>query len=544
MIKRLLLTALLALPWYAHADWAADRDASAGYVEVTTLATAVDEPVPFFIIYGSDLPADFHTAMSDAGDTDGKTLRVSTSDGATQIACWPVGVNTSTDTFALFVKGDVISASSDVPHRVYVGNASLSMPAASDTYGRNAVFADYAGFYLPGVTTTDITGNGRDLTAVNTPGTDTGLEGITAATYNGTTQYHKYEGTQAVANWPLTMEGLAYSTTLTATQTVMALTDSASASNSLNRLQFAGTVTGDPFRVRFVGATGGSSEATSAASYSASTWYYQSATRDANSGTTRLYVDGAADGTSATTITAPTIDRLGVGAQITTSATLFFNGRVAAAYLSDSVRSANYVSTMDVVWDGTVYSVGSWTAAETCTDGSTGWQLFQTAANVDNSGGTAWTDVNNALDDDSDYASAALSNEDNSDFLTLTNPAGVDIPDDATITAVHFRIKREDTSNDIEDFDIRAVKASTRVGNNLAVAGAWPATAATQDYGGTLLGTTWDVTDIGTNFGVAISVIDTDLGADTARAYVVWTKIDWVCGGGDTSDDGFFILAK
>jgi len=58
MLRRWIVSvALFVLPLWAHADWAADRDASAGYVTVTTLATAVDEAVPFCVVYLSDLAA-------------------------------------------------------------------------------------------------------------------------------------------------------------------------------------------------------------------------------------------------------------------------------------------------------------------------------------------------------------------------------------------------------------------------------------------------------------------------------------------------------
>lgn len=140
MLRRwIVCTVLFVLPLWAYADWSADRDASAGYVTVTTLATAVDEAVPFAVVYLSDLPADFHTAMTTASDTDGKTIRVSTSDGTTQLACVPIGVNTSTDTGCLIFLATGMSASVDVDYRIYVGNASLSMPTASGGMGEQAV---------------------------------------------------------------------------------------------------------------------------------------------------------------------------------------------------------------------------------------------------------------------------------------------------------------------------------------------------------------------------------------------------------------------
>ena len=501
-------------------------DGWSGYFEIECDYTKTPEAPGVLYVALSEAPAGFWAAMDDSSDTTGATIRVS-DESNTLIPSYVASINTSTNTGALFVLGTGISTVANTTYRVWVGG-SASTPAATDPEGRNATFAAYEGFYLPGVTLTDLTGNGRDLTAVNSPGTDTsGYEGITAATYNGSNQYHKYEGTQAVTNWPMTMESLAYSTTITATQTVMALTDSSSASNSLNRLQLAGAVAGDPFRVRFMGATGSAGEASSTASYSAMTWYYQSATRDANSGTTRLYVNGAADGTNATTITAPSVDRLGIAAQITTAVSVFLNGRVAAAYLSDSERSANYVTAMNNSWTLNTYTAGAWTD----TTDSTGWFVFQTAANV-SVGDTAWSNVNNALDDDADYASVSLSLEDASDYLTLTNPSGISIPGGATISAVHFRIKRHAPGGDIQDYDIRAVKGGTRVGNNLADSVTeWTASDVTVDYGGTLLGTSWIDTDFGSNFGIAIQVLDKDAHSDSARVITVWGKVDWSTGG-------------
>ena len=180
-------------------SWATDRDGSTGYVTVTTLASVIDEAVPFCVVYLSDLPSGFHTAMDTASDTDGKTIRVSTSDGSTQLACVPLGVNTGTDTGCLIFLGTGMSASVDVSYRIYCGNAALSMPSASGGMGEQAVFAAYAGVYFPGMATRDFTSGGRTLTAVNSPGTATSnYEGITAATYNASNNYHKYEGTQCV----------------------------------------------------------------------------------------------------------------------------------------------------------------------------------------------------------------------------------------------------------------------------------------------------------------------------------------------------------
>lgn len=362
MIKRLLLALALCLPWYAHADWAADRDGSLVYAPVTVLASAVDEAVPFFIVYGSDLDAAFHAAMDAAGDTTGETLRASNADGTTQIACWPVGVNTSSDTFALFVRGDTMSASTDTDFRIYAGNSALSLPAVTDTYGRNAVFSGYAGVYLPGMSTDDFTGSGRNLTAVNSPGTAaSSMEGITAATYNGTTQYHGYSGTQGVTNWPITLECVAYSATNTSTRAAFSISDVDLASNNLVDIRFAGATTGDPIKFTPFGATGSVGDADSTTGYTVNTWHYAAGTRDSNStpGDSFAYIDGGSQGTNAANVQTPTdFDRLTVGGKVSSSIN-YFNGRVAIALLSGSVRSANYVSTMQDVWSGALYTAGA-----------------------------------------------------------------------------------------------------------------------------------------------------------------------------------------
>lgn len=531
MIKRFLLTITLLI---APFSWAVFQDDSAGYATVTVNAANIDEAVPFFIVYGSSLPADFHTAMSDAGDTDGHTLRVTSSDGATQYAAWPCGVNTSTDTFALFVVGTAMSASVDVDFRVYVGDTSLSMDAATDTYGRNAVFAGYAGFYLPGMSLTDLTGNGRDLTAVNTPGTAaSAYEGITAATY-ATNKYHHNTSAPAVTNWPVTLEAIAFTNSTTTGQDVISLCRSSN-NQPLASIGFSASnkVTG-----YYRGDDTISSVATSSASAGTSTYKYLATNRDANTGTTRTYINGSADGTSATTLIAPTFDRICIGAWARGTPIWYLNGNVAAAYLSSSVRSANYVSTMPDIWSGAAVTAGAWTAiGGGITPGSTGWVLFQTAATTSASGTLAdWTSVNNALVDDATYTTASLDGGGppnvESETLKLTNPAyGTTIPTGATSYTVEFRIKRARGTggrNEVDDLNVQFIDdTGTLVGSNVgALTTDWPTTAATRDYIAT--GLTLDGTEFTSAAGLAISATAANAArAVNARVLVAWIRISW-----------------
>lgn len=501
-----------------------------GYWEVTFDATDITAAPGIAYIPLSDAPASFWTALSASGDTTGRSIRVSDASN-NLIPAYVASINTGTSTGALFCLGTGISTSVDTTYRVW-GGGSASTPAATDPEGRNACFADYAGFYLPGVTLTDLTGGGRDLTAVNSPGTAaSGLEGITAATYNGTSQYHKYEGTAAVTNWPITMESIAQSSSASLSQNTFSLGNSASPDTYA-----ALVIDGADDKLKFAARGGGEgiSISVSSATYSTATNYYLAGTRNANSGSTYVYVDGAQQTAHTSTLTAPTINRTAIGAIIRNTVSNYLSGQVAAAYLSSSVRSADYVATMNRMWAATTHTAGSWVP----TASDSGWVLFQTAANV-SGGDTAWTNVNNAKVDDSNFALAALTTRNASDYLTLTNPASITIPEDATITAVYFRIKREAPTGDIYDLDIKAVKGGGRVGNNLAdIATEWTASGVTVDYGGTLLGTTWTPTDFGTNFGVAIQVLDDDSGADDARVYVVWTRVTWEDAGGNVTGTG------
>lgn len=553
MIKRFLLSAVLLVAGFAHADWAADRDGSAGYVTVTTLATAVDEAVPFAVVYLSDLPADFHTAMSDASDTDGKTIRVSTSDGVTQLACVPIGVNTSTDTGCLIFLGTGMSASVDVDYRIYVGNASLSMPTASGGMGEQAVFASYAGVYFPGVDTRDWTAGGRTLTATGSPTTDTsGYEGITAAKYNGTSQYHGYDGTQAVTGWPMTMEALAYSTSATANQCAVGYGDTSGSAN-IAALRMRGDVASDPIRF-FTSGSGGTAEPSTSTGYTTSTWHYLAGKRTVStgSGDTVVYIDGGSAGTATASVLAPGArSKFRIGVLDISSIVNYLAGRVAWVGISNSSRSADYVSTMQDNWAGTMYTAGAWTPLDSdVIAGSTGWVLFQTAgqsstADVD------WIDTSNVLLDDATYTYCTVSDAPTTtEYLNLTNAAyGTTIPTGAPSYTVEFRVKgyRGNSSGGDRLYDetIQFIDdTGTRVGTNLAKTSEdWTTSATTRDY--TLSGYTPDGTEFTSAAGLAIRVTGADaVGTLDPRVVTAWIRVSWTGTDPAYNTRGFFALTE
>lgn len=561
MLRRWIVCAVLfVLPLWAHADWAADRDASAGYVTVTVLASAVDEAVPFFVVYGSDLPPEFHAAMTAASDTDGKTIRASTADGSTQLACVPIGVDTGTDTFALPVLGTGMSTSVDVDYRIYVGNASLSMPTASGGMGEQAVFADYlAAWSMTGASAlNDLTASNFDLTVDGSPtsGAAGPFEGLQSYTFtsSGAAQNLYYNGRIFTA-WPAAIETLFNWTSVSGSSYgYVAATGYQGSSGNILGLFAAEFTTPDKLAAQSQGGTGSVPEVYVSATAASSTWHYGLTCRTGATGTLKAWLNGADEASSSATISAYDTtgsDRFRIASAPHNSTSARMGGSVGFTLVSGVTRSANYASTMQDNWAGALYSAGAWTALGSCNSGSTGWVLLQTAAQS-TSAAADWANINDALVDDANTADVTLDDTGvyESEYLNLTNPAyGTTPPAGADSYTVHFRIKKKsDTTSarEIQDLTVQFVDdTGTRVGDNLADAVTdWPSALGTTDY--TMTGYTPDGTEFTSAAGVSIRAtgINTN-GSTLAEIATVWIKVDWDCGDDPTSNArGFFALTE
>lgn len=507
------------------------------YAEVTFAASAVDEAIPFCTVYLSDLPTAWHDAMANAGDTDGSTIRVTKSDGTTECAVYvpPGSVNTTTDTGALLFRATDLSAVVDTVYMIWVGNAASTMYLSTDTYGRNAVFTGYAGAYIPGMTTDDLTGAGRNLTAVNSPGTAaSGYEGITAATYTrASSQYHHYDGTQAVTNWPITIETIAEANDVT---TVMVPLSVSRYTTTFSKalIFFAGTTASDPVSSQF-GGVSGSFSTPSKVGYVANTYYYMAASRDANTGTSTVYIDGGTAATNATTITTPTFDRLGIGRTYYNSdqsgQQFFHDGSIAVALLSSSVRSADYVSTMNKNWLGTLYTA----SAVMYVTGTTGKLKLQTAATLSSSGSLVdWATASNAITVATDSATATIDDVTNieTEYLKLTNIAyNFAIPSGKSNYAATFyvtKLRQTGGGLEVNDKSFRYVNESgSYAGTDMAdLAAVWPSAAAVKEYD--VAGTTLSDSSFNSSTGIAIQATAFDsAGAVEARVQFVCVEITW-----------------
>ncbi len=514
--------------------------------KITVDATQVDEVFSLLPIYTSKLNMHyFDHAKAGAAD-----IRITRADGTTEVARYAVAHDATARTGCIIanVLADV-SISTNTDYYVYYGNSAASDYATSDTYGRDAAFGDYEGAYMPGMTTADLTGGGRTLTAVNSPGTAaSGYEGITAATYTrASTQYHKYEGTQAVTNWPITLESLAYCNDLTNEHVICGLSSHTDA-DPLAVLEFVGSAAGDKVKAFFRGTTTGLSVPETSNAYPEDTWVYVAADRDANTGASNVYRDGGNSGSQSTPIVTPAFTRFAIGALIQGSALAPLDGRVAVALLSSSVRSADYVSTMQNAWSSSTF----WTAGaiETKFGGMTGWRLFQTAATTTASGSHRdWSNPSNALSVNVDAATAVLDDATwlLSETLKLTNPDyGITIPSGESTYECEFRIARTgqtSSAREIRDYNIQFIdNTGTLVGTNLADTGTvWPASATNADY--SVAGVSLTDTKFDADTGIAIQADGTNTnGSTTASVITGWINVIWESSGSTTGGDGALTL--
>ena len=133
----------------------------------------VDADLTDFPVYVNlnNLPLDFHTNVN---QTDARDIRVTTSDGTTEVPRELVFYTSASDTGELHFKAPSISNTATTTFYIYYGNASATEPAVTDTYGRNNVWSSYLSVYhLNEVANTtsagykDATGS-RDGTGVST----------------------------------------------------------------------------------------------------------------------------------------------------------------------------------------------------------------------------------------------------------------------------------------------------------------------------------------------------------------------------------------
>lgn len=372
MKRWLILFAALLLPWVAQAT-CSDCAGSAGYVTITVDAAQVEEAIGYAPIYLSDMPGDFHSAMDAVSDTTGESIRVTTADGSTECSIYVLDVDTGTDTGMVIFETIGLSASVDTDYRVYVGNASATMYAATDTYGQYNVFpASVTAFYpLSGASPlNNAAQNAYHLTASGSPSTSSNgpTEGAESYLFSGSAQY-LYSSTTPSINWPVAISAWFNSYSITLSQTIAAFADSGQADN-YGVLEAAGSVASDPIRWRSYGDGGNERIATSSAAYSADTWMFAQGGYDGTNGTARI--SGANTGTQTLDPTDADFDGISIAVARRSSLTNYFDGEISLVEYSNVQRTANYALTMyNAFHSGTTfYTAGAWTTGGGSTTGS------------------------------------------------------------------------------------------------------------------------------------------------------------------------------
>ena len=165
--------------WY-NSSWA-------NAVQITVVHAQVGANQTNFPCYVdlSILPAGFFTGVR----TDGGDIRITQSDGTTEVAREIVAINTTSKTGEVHFNAPSLSSTADTSFYIYFNNPSATAYAANATYGKYNVWdSNYKSVY-------HFNGNSNDSTSNQNNGTDTSvtygasyakLNGGQGANFNGT----------------------------------------------------------------------------------------------------------------------------------------------------------------------------------------------------------------------------------------------------------------------------------------------------------------------------------------------------------------------
>lgn len=176
--------------------------------KITIDNTKVNANLTNFPVYldlanlGSDF---FANVKSDGGD-----IRITTSDGLTEVPVEVVAINTGTSTGEVHFKAPGLSSSSATEFYVYYGNSGASLPTANSTYGSQNVWDSnyYAVYHLTSLN--DSTSKGNNLTNSNASAFASGKLGG-AYDFNGSNSFlSNGSPTLPTGNAQYTLEAIIY----------------------------------------------------------------------------------------------------------------------------------------------------------------------------------------------------------------------------------------------------------------------------------------------------------------------------------------------
>lgn len=151
-----------------------------------------------------------------------------------------------------------------------------------------------------------------------------------AVVLDGSSQYLSGAST-LLTNEPIDMVIYGYCGSSTAYQVALNLGNGGGASGNYD-VVWAGSAGGDPISClkQTDGAVNGQADTSSG--YSTNTWFLGASTFISNT-SRAAFINGGSKGTNTTSITDPTPDNIAIGASLNSSASVYFNGRLAEAYV-------------------------------------------------------------------------------------------------------------------------------------------------------------------------------------------------------------------
>ena len=141
-------------------------------ISIVVDSAQVASDITDFVIYvdlstlGSDF---FANVKSDGGD-----IRITESDGTTEVPREVVFITTGSSIGEMHFKGDV-SSSTDTVYYIYYGNSGASEPSSSDTYGSEAVWSAYSMVLHLNETVNNSAGGYSDSSGNSNTGTGTSM---------------------------------------------------------------------------------------------------------------------------------------------------------------------------------------------------------------------------------------------------------------------------------------------------------------------------------------------------------------------------------
>lgn len=321
-------------------------------VKVTVDHTKVGGSLTNFPVYLNlaELPAGFHTHVKTAG----ADIRMTSSDGTTEIPVEIVFYDDPTDTGELHFKAPSLSSSVDDVFYVYYGNAAATLPTSSSTYGKYNVWdANYLFVYHGGagssLSTTESTVNQRTITAFNTPTAGTGKIGGATVFAKASSQYMEltdHADFRSLQN--LTIEAWC---NLTSVDSDGAWIFGKNVDNTTitdpyeNWAMFAQTDRSVIFRTASSPTTGWTDALQAAGYLPLTTWTHMVATYD--HATMRQYKNGTVSGTTTSIVrtTGTSTVNPRIATFFTTTYRYYWDGKLDEIRLSKVARSSTWIST-------------------------------------------------------------------------------------------------------------------------------------------------------------------------------------------------------